>query len=534
MGKFDFTCFSELYKTCISQVKPDHIILIYKDNRVTTEEFITIVKKYARCFSEIGIKKRSRVGLCLPDSPEMIYSFIALSLLSACAVPVHPRLPAAHAFSLLQMCGADFIISDSAGAADFKETLGKNKYSCSLITFEETGAADYSINIMVERITAGDTAGEYPEIQPGEDDPLILLSSTGTSGTPKFVEITQRNVVNVIKATAYYMEPVEEFQKGYKTLCAFPLSTSALLTFTALFFLEITTILLDDFSPVRFLSLIEQWKIEVIAATPAYYESIIHLPVIQNYNTDSVKRFYSGMDFLSNKRLLKIKDCFHNTEIAGIGYGLTETSSVVMVWRAFNEKEFYIPTHCMTLIPGIGNEADIITPDGKKAETGEQGEIIIRGPNVVKEYYKNPLETKKAFHKGGWFYTGDMGCRDEKGRIHILGRMKDVIKRGGRSISPVVINNYILKHLGVHSSAVIGVPHSMFGEMIWAFVKKAEDEYITKGDLVRHCREGLPPYMIPDHISFIDAIPKKAGIGKIDNNELLSIALKELKKMTGG
>ncbi|MBN2531922.1 MAG: AMP-binding protein [Spirochaetales bacterium] len=530
MKEFRFDTFSELYQTCISQLNPAGTALIYKEKKVTTNELIHIVKKYTQCFQEAGIKKGSRVGLSLADCPEILYAFIALSLLGACIVPMHHLLPASNKLSILHMSDAHFIISDINNLGGFRTELQKDGYSCFIITLDKNNESDYSINELIQEVNDG----EYPAVTPCADDALLVLSSTGTSGQPKFVEITQRNVVNVVKATKFYMEPIKDFRNGYKILNAFPLAGLCLLVFISLIFLEITIIILDDFSPTRFLSLIEQWEVDVLAATPAYYEAIINLPLITDYKTDSVKRFYSGMDFLPNKRLLKIKECFKNTEIAGIGYGLTETSSVVMVFQAYNEEDYNVPTNCMTPVPEIDNEIEIMNTEGRIAEIGEQGEIIIRGPSVIKEYYKNPLETEKAFRKEGWFYTGDMGCKDEEGRIHILGRIKYIIKRGGRSISPVVIDNYLSKYQGVHTCAVVGVPHTMYGEMIWAFIIKGGDQNITVGNLMKYCRKGLPPYMIPDHISFIDRVPRKPGIGKIDSDELINIALKELKNISGG
>lgn len=530
MEEFSFHTFSELYQTCITQLNPANTILLYKDNKISTNEFINSVKKYVFCFREIGITRGARVGLSLADCPEILYTFIALSQIGACMVPIHHLLPVSNKLSILRMCEAQFFICESSSLAGLRIELKKIGHSYFLVTLDKNEESDYSIN----EIITGLKDIEYPAIIPDKNDILAILPSTGTSGFPKFVGVSQRNAVNVVKATKYFMEPTEEFKNGYKILNAFPLAAFPILTSSALLFLGITVIILDDFSPTRFLSLIEQWEVDILAATPAYYETIINLPVIINYKTNSVKRIYSGMDFLSNKRIHKIKQYFKNMEIAGIGYGLTETSSVVMVWRACKEKDFYVPTNCMTPIPGIDNEMEIINTDEKTAEIGEQGQIIIRGPNVVKEYYKNPRETEKVFRKDGWFLTGDLGCKDAEGRIHLLGRLKYIIKRGGRAISPVVINNYILKHPGVNTSAVVGVPHSMYGEMIWAFIQKVKDQNITKGDLMKHCREGLPPYMVPDHISFIDRIPQKPGIGKIDREELINIAFKELKKMSGG
>ncbi|MBN2441460.1 MAG: AMP-binding protein [Spirochaetales bacterium] len=530
MKDLNFNTFGELYKTCISLLDPSKTILIFNDTSISTSELMEQVEKYTWCFHKIGVRKGTRVAYSLPDCLEIYYITIALSNIGASAIPIHHLVPSAQKSSIIRFFNAQFLISDARQVTDHKREFLKNNVESSIITLEKNEESDYSIAGVIEEYKEED----YPESVLEPDDPLFAIASSGTTGIPKFVEITQRNMVNVVKATRFFMEPVSDFKNDFKILCAFPMSTSSILTLLAELFFRKTTILLDNYSPLRFLSLIEQYKVDALAATPAYYEAIINLPVINNYALDSVKRVYSGMDFLPNKRLQKIKKIFKNLRIAGIGYGLTETSSVIMVWQAFKESDFDIPTNYFTPIPGIGNEIKIIDSRGKSAAVNEEGEVIIKGYNVIKEYYKNQDETKQAFTKDGWLLTGDLGRKDEMGRIQILGRMKYVIKRGGRSVSPVVINNHLLSHNSIYASAVVGIPHDMYGEMIWAFICPEKGRNITTGEIMKYCREGLPPYMIPDHITFIDRLPQKGGVGKIDSEELINIAKKELLTMTGG
>jgi len=450
-----------------------------------------------------------------------------LSMLGACIIPIHDLMPISDKLSILKLFDTHIIIIEPEHCKDLKIELNSNEYQCTLGTLQNNHESDFSIN---ER-TPEFKAKEYSNIAPQPDDALFALSSSGTSGNPKFVEVTQRNTVNVIKATKYFMEPVDNFKNNWKIMCAFPLSTSALLTLISQIFYGITILLCDDLSPIRFLTLIEQYNIDIIAATPAYYETLINLPAIGRFNLESVKRIYSGMDFLSNKRLQKIRNYFKNAKRAGIGYGLAETSAVIMVWKAGTEEDYYLSTSTMTPIPNIDNEIDIRNSKRESCGIHEQGEIVARGPNVVKGYYRNPNETNKSFENDGWFHTGDLGYRDNEGRIRLLGRLKYIIKRGGRTISPIQIRDHLHKHSAIANNVVVGVPHTMFGEMIWAFIKTEKNRNITEGDVMKYCREGLPPYAIPDYIYFLNEIPKKPGIGKINYEELIKIALHELENV---
>jgi acyl-CoA synthetase (AMP-forming)/AMP-acid ligase II len=157
---------------------------------------------------------------------------------------------------------------------------------------------------------------------------------------------------------------------------------------------------------------------------------------------------------------------------------------------------------------------------------------------VVRGYLGNPAETENAggyaSFKDGWFRTGDLARNEGNDTITLLGRKKYLIKRGGKSVSPIVVQNELNKIPGVRNSAVVGVPHQLYGEMVWAFIVKQPQADLQLKAIMRHCRAELPNYMIPDQVTFIDEIPKNPGVGKVDFEKLRIMAQQELEQINGG
>jgi acyl-coenzyme A synthetase/AMP-(fatty) acid ligase len=151
---------------------------------------------------------------------------------------------------------------------------------------------------------------------------------------------------------------------------------------------------------------------------------------------------------------------------------------------------------------------------------------------VVQGYLGNPEETARSF-TDGWFCTGDVARNEGDGSITLLGRRKYLIKRGGKSVSPVVVQNHLNKLAGVQDSAVVGVPHPLYGEMVWAFVVRQSEDAVEFKDVMKHCRAELANYMVPDQVTFVPEIPKKSGVGKLDIDAMKAMAQQELDAIAG-
>lgn len=516
--------FTPIYSEDLFPEDLSRTAFIFKGTETSYGEVKERVAIFAANLKAMGITKGDKVGYTLPNCPETFYLYMSLSLLGACAIPLFHMIPDQGKVGIWANCNAKFAITSAAQLETLQATAKQMNYPLSFATIDSSPAA-YIFDMKI----SSTTINESYITEEGASLPVMMASSSGTTGTAKYVEMTQLNAATVLKASFTLMQPKPE---GYSIVLAFPLSTSGILVCMGMFAAGCTMIFSDDMAPPTFLGLVDTYSAEAISAPPAYLEAITYIPGVDSLNLDSVERVYTGMDFFPNKQLNSMRRRFPNLKIAGNGYGLIETSTVLMTWNADSLDDFANPTNRMSPVMGIGNEFKVKTAEGKELPLGEKGELFLKGNSIVPGYYKNSEETQKAFFDG-WFRTGDVAIAHEDGTISLLGRNKYVIKRGGRSVSPIEISNEINTVDAVLASAVVGVPHPMFGEMIWAFVVTPPGVTIPDGVIMKQCRENLPPYMVPDQITFIDSIPKNPGVGKVNFEKMKEIALETLAKMNG-
>lgn len=511
---------------------PDKVTMLYNDQAITFREVKEKLDYFIKNLIKLGIKKDAVVGYTMPNCPEAFYMIMALSKLGACAVPVFHMIPDMGKLGICAGFGANIIITFAAQFEGLKAAATQMGRPFKIATMDACDGADYQFSD--EALSVDTTGAVLTEID--ESQPLVFATSSGTTGVPKNLCMNQLNVATITKITYDLTVPFNksENENGeHRSVLVFPLCGSGVLVCLGMMIAGLTQVFSEDMSPIRYLELIQRWKVDSMAAPPAYLENIINLPMLGNYDISTIHKVYTGMDFCPNKLLKRIREKFVNLTMAANGYGLMETTTVVMVWKANNVEELEMPTNSMLPVADVGNEIEVFDPDQNPLPVGEEGEVFIRGNSLINGYLGNEEETAKAF-KDGWFRTGDVARKEEDGRISLLGRSKYVIKRGGRSVSPIVIKEHIDKLEEVATSAIVGVPNALFGEMVWAFVVKSKSGDVKEGDIVRHCRESLPPYMVPDHVTFVPEIPKNPGVGKVNFEKLKEMGLQEFQAMNGG
>ncbi|MGD9200153.1 MAG: class I adenylate-forming enzyme family protein [Chitinispirillia bacterium] len=523
--------FNDILKRAKSEIQMSQRIISSDMGDITFGEFQEKIQSYTWALLELGISKGTPVGYCLPNCPEIFYLICALNQIGAITVPIHPQMPSQAKIGILARLSAPFIITISNMVKEMAAVLDQMHLSEKIVIITLQKNENKTANIEDTLYSYRGEKPEIPSVQP--DDTSMLISSSGSTGIPKFVAVSQKNMAAVVKATYPMVEPIYEGDEPLSTVVAFPLCTSAVFPCISILLLGQKLILMNDFSPRTFFSLIDKHKATAIAGPPGYLQNVVYFPDCSNYRLQSVRRIFSGMDFLPNSSLQSLRRRFPNINRVAIGYGLAETCTMVLAWIAEKEEDFETPTRIVSPLKEVDNKFKIVDKNDNEVIDGESGELCIRGESVVNGYYHNETETKKAFRNNGWLYTGDRASKNKNGRIQLLGREKFAIKRGGRTVSPITIGEHLTKKKGVLEAAVIGVPHELYGEMIWAYVRSDKKQNITTGELSRHCREGLPSYMVADVIRITDSIPKTKA-GKIDNAALIENAKKELDKMNGG
>lgn len=525
---FSGNTFSEIYNSAIGRFDPERIAFCFNEKAVTFGELNNNVELTMKHLLKIGVKTGTSVGYTLPNCPEDFYVLFAIARIGAIAVPVFHMIPDMAKVSIFTNSRVNLVITSANQIDSLREAFSKTGTDIQLVSIDTSETADYSFpNVNVDDIEMADPAKIHPSF------PLLASSSSGTTGIPKPVIISHSNAAATFKVCLEMAQPLDFCGKeSYSSVIAFPLCTSGVLVVSGFLLAGVELIFSDNLSPVKYLELITTWKADSMSAPPSYFEALLGLPILNTFDLSSIKKVLTGMDFFSPSLLERLRCKFTNIMSAANGYGLMETSTIVMLWKALDAESLNEPTNKMILVQEAGNIIDVRDLNGNSVVAGEEGELYIKGASVINGYPGKDEETKKTFIDG-WLKTGDFARKESETTVSLLGRNKYLIKRGGKTVSPIVVQNHINCHPSVLASAVVGVPHRLYGEMVWAFVVSKSPEKISLKDIMSHCRAELPNYMVPDQVSFIDQIPKTQGAGKFDFEKLKNIALGELSLLQG-
>ncbi len=508
----------------------DRVIIHYNDTLVTSSQLFCRVEEIMKHLIRFGVRESIGVGYTLENCLDIIPLFIAISRLGAYAFPLFPGFPAQYIASSYQKGKISYIVTNQARAKNIEEECERISYKVKVLVVEDTPAFDSIYGEVKDDIDLSTYT-----INPKKNEiPLMIGLSSGTTGIPKIVAMTQRNVGSEI----IVMKSMEQVVHNKLGICgeddskivAFPLSTSVMLTVLGMLLSQERICFTDNMSPMHFLEQVEKSKVRGITCPPAYLESLLLLKNKHPYDLSSLQIIEGGMDFFSTSLIRRMTEFLPNLKIYGGGYGLVETCNVYMIKIIDIEKEDIEQTAYYELADEADNVIKVCV-DWKEVQDGEIGEIFVKGPNVVRGYMESPTKIKEEF-EGGWLRTGDIARKINNRMVQLLGREKFFIKRGGKSVSPIVVQAEINKTPGVKDSAVVGVPHPLFGEMIWAFVVKQEGQEVLIKDIKKTCKNLLPYYMMPDQVTFIESIPKKNGVGKVDFDTVRKMGIAELCKIT--
>lgn len=521
---------NDLYAEFVREMAPERPLLGFNEQTISVGQFCAQVDAYIVHLSGLGVKPGVVVGYALPNCPEVFYLYFAISRLGGCAMPLYPAIPDRGKVGIYQRGNVRLVVTSAAQYPSLKEASDQAGAGYQILTIDAHPEGGFSLASAAPAVDVNSLV--LPQTPPHL--PLLAATSSGTTGVPKAVLMTQANLAAEACVAAELMTPfTEDCPQGYSCAMAFPLSTAAMIVISGLVFQGAFLIFSADLSPVKFMQMVAHWKADSVAVPPAYYEAILSLPMLSSFDLASVKRVMTGMDFFSPALVQRLKACFPNLNLFANGYGLIETADVIMVAKGTVPADGVVSaTSTMELIPGVGNQIEVRDEAGNPVEAGGEGILYVRGPNVLNGYLGNPEETEKAF-AGGWFRTGDVVRKESESSITLLGRQKYLIKRGGKSVSPVVVQNHLNQLTGVKDSAVVGVPHPLYGEMVWAFVVPQTEGAVGLKEVMRHCRVELANYMVPDQVSFVAEIPKKPGVGKLDMDAMKAMAQKELDAITG-
>ena len=480
----------------------DKPALIFEGQKISFRQLNTRVNRLARALLSLGARKGDKVGLLFFNSPEFVESFLAAAKIGAIVVPLNFRLVGRELSYILNHSDSRFVFL----GADFSEVIRGIQGNLGPVE-KYIVAGDFSHPPMLryERLIAKEVDEELGILVQEEEEAAILYTS-GTTGRPKGAVITHKNIIwNEIN---YIID--KDLRVSDVALLVSPMfHAGGLNNMLSHIFLGSTLVLHRQFSPQAVMEDIEKEKITVLQTmAPTMYNLILQLPDLRRYNVSSVRSVMSGGAILPVETKRKIQELFPGAGIQD-SYGLTEVTSTGTALKP----EFALQKIACVGKPFFTLDARLVDEQGQDVAAGQVGEILLRGPNVMKEYYKDSGATGETL-RGGWLHTGDLARKDAEGFLYIVDRKKDMIISGAENIYPREIEEVLYTHSKILEAAVIGVPDAVWGEAVKAVVVLKPGEKMTAAEVIDFCKVNLASYKKPRSVDFVPELPKTTS-GKI-------------------
>lgn len=502
----------------VAEEQPRHPCLVLGDRRYTYGQVDAYSSALASALYELGIEKGDRVALNLPNWPEFVIAMFAAAKLGAVIVPLNPKYTTPELQYMLRHSEAVACVSAEtwngidylARFEGFLSILPDLQYIVSV--GEEDLWYDDRVYQFEDLLSSGE-GRPFPLADTNPDEDLFaIVYTSGTMGKPKGVSLTHTNLVSTALASSEALEiGREDVVIGVTTLFnVFGLAPGVLGTMAA----GATLVLQEDIEPSLALEIVDREKVTVYHGVPTSFILDLHDPNRGEYDLSSLRTGIIAGAPVAAELVGRIEQELV-PEIL-VAYGLTETGSTVSITRRND------PPGKRTATVGRpldGTEVKVIDFDGSRLPVESIGEIAVRGPGVMQGYYRQPSETAQDFTEDGFFLTGDLGMLDEEGFLHIVGRRKEIIIRGGFNVYPREVEDRLHAHPAVLDVAVVGLPHEVYGEVACACIVLVEGAIVTGEEIKEFCREALAEYKVPDLVRFLDSFPM-TGSGKIRRVEL--------------
>jgi long-chain acyl-CoA synthetase len=484
----------------------EYPFLFFKERTLTNVETQNFADQFANGLRRLGIQKGDRVMVCLPNCPEVLIAYQAITRAGAIIVPVMFMLHPKELHYIALNSGAKAVITSSYVLQNVEKSL-EGLPSRPEVIVADRPTDDLTKNFYDVMVQEDDAV--LDDVTP--EDTAVILYTSGTTGNPKGVILTHKNLYSNADNAAKH----NETERG-TTLGVLPLAHVYGLTVSNVSYLTGGSIVVfSSFDVKEVLTAIEKYKVKSFSAVPAMIYALVSYPQGDQYDTSSLESVGSGSAPLPVALLHAFENKFGAKVLEG--YGLSEAAPVV---TAHNKNIEIKPGSVGIPIPGV--QVKIIDDNGTEVPRGEVGELIVRGDNITPGYFQNSEESQRVL-RDGWLYTGDMARQDDEDYVYIVDRKKDLIIRGGFNLYPRDVEEILNAHAEVAEAAVIGIPDERMGEEMVACVVKKQDAQVTEEELINYCQEHLSKRKTPRHIVFMEALPRN-GVGKILKTHLRKTA----------
>ncbi|HYG26368.1 MAG TPA: long-chain-fatty-acid--CoA ligase [Caulobacteraceae bacterium] len=490
--------------------RPDAPAIFFEGRTTTFGELEEMSNRAAQALLAQGLKPGDRVAVLSKNNDDFFALWLGAAKARVTLAPVNFRLAPPEVAFIIKDAGAKMIAcgQDFAGVVDM--ILADCPSVQGLMQFEEGHPRWPSFREWI-----GQHPAEDPNLQGRADDDVIQLYTSGTTGLPKGVQLTEANYIALFRMALD--AGWARYDAGKTNLVCMPLFHVAGVNTGLLALLQgVRIVVMKDVDPVLMLRLFEEQEIAYAFLAPTIINMLLHTPGIESTDFSKLERIFYGASPISDEVLRRAQAVF-KAEFTQL-YGLTETiGAATFLPPEDHAEERQKLRSCGKPWPGF--EIRVITPEGKVGAPGEVGEVQIRGPGIMKGYWARKEATAEAIDAEGWFKSGDAGYFDEEGYLYIHDRVKDMIVTGGENVYPAEVENALFGAPGVADAAVIGVPDERWGEAVKAIVVLKPGAEPDAEAIIAHCRGRIAGYKVPKSVDFVDALPRNPS-GKVLRREL--------------
>jgi acyl-CoA synthetase (AMP-forming)/AMP-acid ligase II len=502
---------------------PNREAIIYEGQRWAYSELAQRVNQLGDALSKLGVQKGDRVAILQVNCNEYVEAYFATAKLGAIYVPLNFRAKQDELTHMLHIAEAKILLAGKR-YVDMVKSIRSNLSSVESYIVIDDGKAEGML-AYEELLTSG--SAEEKEFTPiNDDDPTVLMYTAGTTGLPKGVAHNHNSY------SVYVMQNVNppDPDIAETNLISMPLyHVAGMQAMMAAVYGGRTMALQSQFEVNEWFEIAQREKVTRVMLVPTMLKRIVEHPDFDKYDLSSLRVITYGAAACPYEVLDKAVKRFPGRVLIN-AFGGTETSSTIAMLRSDDyvitgkETEEEKGEKLKRLSSSIGIplddvEVQIRDEEGQPLPTGEVGELVVRGPRIMKGYWRDEEKTKGAFTSDGWYRTGDLGYMDEEKYIYLAGRADDLIVRGGENISPEEVENILYTHPAIEEAAVIGVPDLEWGQEPRAVVVLKKGQTATEDEIIEFCRAKLAGFKRPRSVVFVNELPK-TSVGKVVRKDL--------------
>ncbi|KKK37206.1 long-chain fatty acid--CoA ligase [Mesobacillus campisalis] len=502
----------------------DHVAIIFEDEKITYRQLKDQVDRLAGAWREMGFEKGERLGLMLANHPDYVICYYAAQALGVTIVQINPMYTPRELLQIINDAKVSSIVGDPLAKTTIQEV--NHLYSFNYIIGSQTETWGETEFKSIDELILFSAPLESPAKVNVHEDIAVIQYTGGTTGKMKGAMLTHYNLVaNVIQSYSMYGD---QMVKGEETvLTATPLyhvyaMTSAM---NLGIYIGATLLLFRKFEVQDVLEKIKKYRPTFFPGVPRMYISFVNHPDIDKYNLDCLKTCSSGSAPLPVEVIKRFEKL--TGAVIGEGFGLSEASP-----STHRNPPFGIRKVGSIGIPMPKTDCMIIDNNGNELGPKCVGELLLRGPQIMKGYWANQEETASTL-QNGWLHTGDLAMMDEDGYFYIVGRKKEMIIVGGFNIYPQEIEGVLYEYPDIKEAAVVGIPHEEHGELVKAYIVPKDGVEIDLEELKGYCYSKLTPYKVPKVIEVREKLPRNT-VGKLLKRLLVKEELEKGEEHNAG